>query len=786
MKNFFVRASVLLLLIFSLCFCGCTLEFKWVDDVAVKKEETPLCDHTFGEWVSTATCEEAGERSRTCTKCGETETEPAPALGHDLQDIPANAPTCEEDGWEAYHGCTRCDLGREPDNVIPALGHLTESHEGQAPTCTEAGWAPYETCGREGCDYTTYEQLPPTGHTFADGVCTACGVREETVYHSNFGYTALGELENGAALQAFYSAIDENQSAFFSSDVDIAARGDGEDAYYVVGEIPIGTLTVGEATAVWSVYRADHPLYFWIAPRVLHNDMTLMLLTDAKYASGATRVTTMETILTGLSALIGAAPVGASPYEYALYFHDAILTQTDYAYEADGVTPKDTLDAHALSGFFLGEDVVCEGYSKVYQACLNACGVENILVTGQAAGGGHAWNLVRMEGGGWYWCDLTWDDEPDLTEGYRYTYFLVTDGQTLGGSLDGDLVASASTFLSTHTPASSETLGTSYLYPLPARATAPYAGEGELLLRETFVVSDEAGNAFTFTRTGARRVQLVSLDGSGEVTLPDSVTYGGQTYAVTGIGKQSEKGVFTRGEIGGSHDAVTSLILPDTLEIVWCEALNMKGLTSIEVCAGNLFLSSEGGVLFNADKTALVQYPAAREGTAYLIPDTVVAVSSGAFWGDKQLSLATLTLGKSVRYFGVVERGYGYPTSGDDPTFDPTDNEFGYTTAKNYGLTQWLSIEVSTENPNFKKEDGCLISRDGKVFYRADPTVTALTLSAEVETICDYAFFGCSSLTEITFSGTQEAFQNAIAGNYNWKQDGKEIVVHCSDGTLIV
>lgn len=784
MKSCFVRVSVLFLLIFSLCFCGCTFEFKWVDDV--EKEKTPVCDHIFGDWVSTATCTEAGERTRTCTKCGATESEAAPALGHDLQDIPAQAPTCEEDGWEAYHGCTRCDLGREPDNVIPALGHLTESHAGQEPTCTEAGWSPYETCQREGCDYTTYAELPPTGHTFTDGVCTACGVREETVYHSDFGYTALGALENGAALQAFYDAIDESQSAFFTSEDDVSASGDGGGTYYMVGEIPLGSLSSDEATAVWSVYRMDHPLYFWIAPQVLHSETKLMLLTDAKYASGATRAAMRETVLNGLSTLITGAPAGATAYEYALYFHDAILRQTDYAYEADGVTPKDTLDAHALSGFFLGEDVVCEGYSKVYQACLNACGVENILVTGQAGGGGHAWNLVRLEGGGWYWCDLTWDDEPELTEGYRYTYFLVTDGQTLGGSLDGDLVASASTFLSTHTPASSETLGTSYLYPLPARASIPYAGEGAFLLRATFSVSDGAGNTLTFTRTGAQRVQLISLDGTGDVTLPETVTYGGQTYTVTGIGKQSAEGVFTRGEIGGTHDGVTSLTLPKTLETVWCEALGMKGLTAIEVAAGSLYFSSADGVLFNADMTALVQYPAAREGTAYVIPDTVIAVASGAFWGKSALALETLTLGKSVRYFGVVERGYGYPVSGEDLTFDPADNEFGYTAAKNYGLTQWLSIEVSTENPNFKKEDGCLTSRDGKVFYRADPTVTALTLSAEVETVCDYAFFGCSSLTEIAFSGTQEAFEAAIAASGYWNQGGKVASVTCSDGTITV
>lgn len=42
------------------------------------------------------------------------------------------------------------------------LIHDTVPHEGRTPTCTEAGWAPYETCAK--CDYTSYRDLPATGH----------------------------------------------------------------------------------------------------------------------------------------------------------------------------------------------------------------------------------------------------------------------------------------------------------------------------------------------------------------------------------------------------------------------------------------------------------------------------------------------------------------------------------------------------------------------------------------------------------------------------------------------
>ena len=40
--------------------------------------------HSYGKWEVTtpATCEESGERSRTCSECGDTQTRTIPKLGH--------------------------------------------------------------------------------------------------------------------------------------------------------------------------------------------------------------------------------------------------------------------------------------------------------------------------------------------------------------------------------------------------------------------------------------------------------------------------------------------------------------------------------------------------------------------------------------------------------------------------------------------------------------------------------------------------------------------------------
>ena len=57
---------------------------------------------------------------------------------------------------------------------------------------------------------------------------------------------------------------------------------------------------------------------------------------------------------------------------------------------------------------------VCDGYSLAYQYLLTQCGIDAVVVNGMAGSdknslGGHAWNVVNLDGK-WYEVDTTWDD----------------------------------------------------------------------------------------------------------------------------------------------------------------------------------------------------------------------------------------------------------------------------------------------------------------------------------------------------------------------------------------
>ena len=80
--------------------------------------------------------------------------------------------SCEHSWLDAT--CTEpktCELCGETEGE--ALGHDLTQHEAQAPTCTEVGWEAYECCSR--CDYSTYVELPAEDHSYVDGICEHCG-----------------------------------------------------------------------------------------------------------------------------------------------------------------------------------------------------------------------------------------------------------------------------------------------------------------------------------------------------------------------------------------------------------------------------------------------------------------------------------------------------------------------------------------------------------------------------------------------------------------------------------
>jgi len=90
-------------------------------------------------------------------------------------------------------------------------------------------------------------------------------------------------------------------------------------------------------------------------------------------------------------------------------------------------------------------------------------------------------------------------------------------------------------------------------------------------------------------------------------------------------------------------ESLTSVMIPrDVTEIGFCAFASCKSLTAIDVVEGNTIFSSQDGVLFNKEKTELIQFPSNSPMKDYTIPDTVTTISEFAFGGCSQLQSVTI------------------------------------------------------------------------------------------------------------------------------------------------
>jgi hypothetical protein len=78
---------------------------------------------------------------------------------------------------------------------------------------------------------------------------------------------------------------------------------------------------------------------------------------------------------------------------------------------------------HTAYGALANGEAVCEGYACAAKLLLNELGILCDIQFGVCTnGGGHAWNLVELDGQ-WYQMDVTWNDG----SADRSDYLLVTD-----------------------------------------------------------------------------------------------------------------------------------------------------------------------------------------------------------------------------------------------------------------------------------------------------------------------------------------------------------------------
>ena len=663
----------------------------------------PLCEHTYSDWQlgRAATCTSIGYSTRTCSKCGNVEY--------------------------AFIEEAEHTFGNWQDMISACTEHW------QVRICALCGAAQVKT-------------TDPVGHRFegVDSICTACGKTYATpsdlsgldIYNGTYGYEYLGTMDKGEARQALYKAIDKEVRIFH---VNTALN--AQDRTVASLDFSQLGLTVDEAVSVWKTYKDDNPLYYWLSNTVTCTDECLTLLTESEYAVGTERGKYNTRIDVKIKEYVTCTSASDSIYRIALAYHDLIIDAVDYARDDDG-QPETAAWAHNILGVFDGTGAVCEGYARSFQILLNYSGVENLFVTGMAGGESHAWNLVQLDDGNWYWCDLTWDDGAQKW-GIAYNYFCVNDNVNTLWREGGWEYDETKTFLETHTPATSAGTAVDFLYDLPVRSAQEFSDATQTLLNSKFRV-----NNCDFTVVGYNTVELNFITGTGSAEIPETVTYDGVTYMVISLGTKVD---YSRNTILSSE--ITSVHVPKTVKFIWDEAFRQENLQSIEVDEDNPWFRSQDGVLFTKSLYTLIAYPRANTRTEYRIPDETVDVAYLSF--DRCVYLETIILGKNVSTIGITNWGSGYHNTASTGLIYGNVVTGGFVRIFD-ALAGNKVILIDENNTNYIRDDFAVYKYDRSAIYCIfDKDITTFCFPANLASI-DYpstaesVFSDCTQLESFT------------------------------------
>ena len=232
--------------------------------------------------------------------------------------------------------------------------------------------------------------------------------------------------------------------------------------------------------------------------------------------------------------------------------------------------------------------------------------------------------------------------------------------------------------------------------------------------------------------------------------------------------------------------SLKSVIIPGSVKSIGNAAFNRcESLMNIEVIKNNSNYFSQDGVLFDMNKTKLIQYPIGNKRIAYDIPNGVKSFGDCAF--DSCSTLKNITIPDSV-----TSIGWGVFSGSTSLTnIDVSENNLNYSSYEgvlfNKNKTELIKYPIGNERTSYNIPAGVInfgdVFSDCKNLFNITipnsvtnigigafwqcANLASITITNSVTSIGNYAFYDCKNLKDIYYYGTPSEWNNISVGSNN-------------------
>lgn len=289
-----------------------------------------------------------------------------------------------------------CDLIESGLNMEASLSEIRSTISKRPVRKTE----PEENQEKEVVIETETEELPEDADTERESF----GRETDTAYAENYAYQTLNDTAKEVYHEILTTILEHKE------------------------KIEVSTLDVDVLEEAYRALCADYDGLYWVSGYVYTQyskggEPTGMEFQPKYTMDEAEREEIQQQIDASVEELLAGISVSDSDYAKAKYVFEILVQNVDY--DASAENNQNIISA------FLNRATVCQGYACATQYLLRLLGIQSTIVTGNANGESHAWNLVRLDGE-YYYMDTTWgnsrylDSDSQMEKYVNYSYLAIT------------------------------------------------------------------------------------------------------------------------------------------------------------------------------------------------------------------------------------------------------------------------------------------------------------------------------------------------------------------------